>query len=95
MFPHIPNLRLLLLASICSIFFLMLIFVAPAQQSSDSTPTLFIEEGTDICLTTYEPTRQSFHACWPVAPADRRGKIVPRGTTALNIFEDPDKYLNK
>jgi hypothetical protein len=58
------------------------------------TPILLIEEGTGTCLTTYEPFNKSFHACWPVAPPNHVEKKVPKGTTPLEVFQNPGQYVD-
>ena len=60
-------------------------------------PVLLVEQTTKRCLVVYEPERNGFHACWPneeMTPSHRTLE-VPAGTTALDIFENPNLYLQK
>ena len=83
----------LVLGLALSIFFLQ---VTRNQAINSVIPVLLVEKTSKRCLVVYEPERNGLHACWPsnMTPAHRTLE-VPAGTTALNIFEDPNRYLKK
>ena len=65
------------------------------QAINSVIPVLLVEQTTKRCLVVYEPERNGFHACWPneeMTPSHRTLE-VPDGTTALDIFENPNLYL--
>ena len=67
------------------------------QALQEVLPVLLVEQTTKRCLVVYEPDRNGFHACWPneeMTPSHRTLE-VPAGTTALDIFENPNLYLQK
>jgi hypothetical protein len=67
----------------------------PIARSDPNAPTVFIEDVTEKCLLVFEPDRNSFHACWPVLPEGVNQEVLPRGTTTLDIFQNPDLYIPK
>ena len=67
------------------------------QAINSVIPVLLVEQTTKRCLVVYEPERNGFHACWPneeMTPSHRTQEVLA-GTTALDIFENPNRYLQK
>ena len=75
------------------VFGVMIVIEMTSNNVDPMAPIALIEEGTDKCLTVYEPARNSFHACWPTMPEGVNRHQVQNGTTGLDIFTNPDLYL--
>jgi hypothetical protein len=64
------------------------------QAPKEAVPVAFIETGTGRCVTTYEPSNKSLHACWPVLPEDTRKVAVYKGIEPTEIGDHIDMYLD-
>lgn len=65
-----------------------------SNHSSPKLPVRLIADGK--CLTTYDPVRQAFNACSPSRPSpDTVETVLPAGTTTLEVFQDPSKYVGE
>jgi hypothetical protein len=67
---------------------------ADDQRQYASAPTAFIEMGTGRCVTTYEPSNRSIHACLPVLPESTRKVSVSASTEPTDIGANIDMYLD-